>query len=50
MSVITFKNDALFSRLSIFARDCTIVMGIMKKNVRKKEATAIISLLMDNET
>jgi hypothetical protein len=35
---------------SIVARDCTKVMGIMKKKVKKKNATATISLLTVRET
>lgn len=35
---------------SMFARDCTNAIGIMKKKVRKKNATAIISLLIVSET
>jgi hypothetical protein len=34
----------------MFARDCTNAMGIMKKKVRKKNATAITSLLSVSET
>jgi hypothetical protein len=35
---------------SRLARDCTIAMGIMKKKVKKKNATAITSLLTERET
>lgn len=35
---------------SMLASDCTNAMGIMKKNVRKKKATATISLLIVSET
>ena len=34
----------------MFARDCTNAMGIMKKKARKKNATAITSLLSVSET
>ena len=45
-----FRNGAAFSIPSMLARDCTNVMGIMKKKVRKKNATPIISLLTVSET
>lgn len=45
MSMITFRNGAIFLIPSILARVWTNVMGIMKKNVRKKNATPIMSLL-----
>ena len=49
-SIRGFRNGAAFSIPSRFARDCTNVMGIMKKKVRKKNATPIISLLTVSET
>lgn len=45
MSMITLRNGAIFLIPSILARVWTNVMGIMKKNVRKKNATPIMSLL-----
>lgn len=50
ISITCLRNGAAFSIPSMVARDCTIVIGIMKKNVRKKNATFIISLLMASET
>jgi len=44
------RNGAAFSMPSILASDCTNAMGIMKKNVRKKKATPITSLLIERET
>lgn len=49
-SIIGFKNFALFSIPSMLARPWTDATGIMKKKVRKKKATAIMSLLTVNET
>lgn len=49
-SIIGLRKGNLFSILSIFAIDCTAETGITKKNVRKKKATAIISLLTVSET
>lgn len=45
-----FRNGAAFSIPSMLARDCTNAMGIMKKKVRKKNETPIISLLTVSET
>ena len=45
-----FRKGNAFSIPSMFASDCTNAMGIMKKKVRKKKATAIISLLIVSET
>lgn len=45
-----FRNGAAFSIPSRLAKDCTIAIGIMKKKVRKKNATPIISLLTESET
>lgn len=49
-STMGFRNGAAFSSPSRLANDCTIAMGIMKKKVRKKNATPIISLLTVSET
>lgn len=49
-SIIAFKNGAFFLSPSILARDWTNVIGIMKKNVRKKKATPIMSFLIVSET
>lgn len=49
-SITGSKKGTAFSIPSIFARDCTNAMGIMKKKVRKKKATATISLLTESET
>lgn len=49
-SIMGFRKGAAFSMPSIFARDCTNAMGIMKKKVRKKYATAMMSLLIASET
>lgn len=50
MSMITFRNGATFLIPSIVASVWTNVMGIMKKNVRKKKATPIMSLLIVKDT
>ena len=50
ISMMGFRNGAFFSIPSILARDCTNAMGIMKKKVRKKNATPIISLRTVSET
>ncbi|KAI3692390.1 hypothetical protein L6452_32205 [Arctium lappa] len=44
------KKGAAFTIPSIFASDCTNAIGITKKNVRKKKATTITSLLIVSET
>ena len=49
-STTDVRKGNCFSILSIFARDCTAETGIMKKNVRKKKATAAISFLIVIET
>lgn len=49
-SIMGFRNGAAFSIPSMLARDCTNAMGIMKKKVRKKNATPMISLLTASET
>lgn len=49
ISIKDLRKGAAFSMPSILASDCTNAMGIMKKNVRKKKATAIISLLIESE-
>lgn len=46
ISMRGFKNGTAFSMPSMLASVCTNAIGIMKKNVRKKKATAITSLLM----
>lgn len=48
--MITFRNGALFLIPSMLARVWTNAIGIMKKNVRKKKTTAIMSLLIVKET
>lgn len=45
-----FRKGNAFSIPSMFASDCTKAIGIMKKKVRKKNATATISLLIESET
>ena len=45
ISITDFRKGALFSIPSILASACTDAIGIMKKKVRKKKATPIISLL-----
>lgn len=50
VSIKDFRKGNAFSIPSILARDCTNAIGIMKKKVRKKNATATISLLIDSET
>lgn len=49
-SIMGSKKGTAFSIPSIFARDCTNAMGIMKKKVRKKKATAMMSLRILSET
>lgn len=49
-SIRDLRNGAAFSIPSMLAKDCTIAMGIIKKKVRKKNATPIISLLTVSET
>lgn len=43
-SISGFKNGTAFSMPSMLASVCTKAIGIMKKKVRKKKATAITSL------
>ena len=50
ISIKGLRKGAAFSMPSMLANDWTKAMGIMKKNVRKKKATAIISLLIVSET
>lgn len=49
-SITGRKNGMTFSIPSILARDCTNAIGIMKKKVRKKSATAIRNLLIVSST
>jgi len=44
-----FRKGAFFSIPSMLARACTDAIGIMKKKVRKKNATPIISLLTESD-
>lgn len=48
-SIMNLRNGSDFSIPSMLASDWTNVIGIMKKKVRKKNATATISLLMVSE-
>lgn len=45
-----FRKGTAFSMPSMLARDCTNAIGIMKKKVREKNATPIISFLIASET
>lgn len=45
-SIKGFKKGTASSIPSMFARDCTIAMGMMKKKVRKKNTTPIINRLI----
>lgn len=45
-----FKKGATFWSPSMLAKACTDAIGIMKKKVKKKNATAMINLLIANET
>lgn len=47
---MTLKKGATFSMPSMVARDCTNAIGMMKKKVRKKNATLIANLLIVKET
>lgn len=49
-SIKVLRKGAAFSMPSMLASDCTNAMGIMKKNVMKKKATATISLLIVSDT
>lgn len=49
-SITGFRNGTAFSIPSMLAKDCTIAIGIMKKKVRKKKATPMISLRTESET
>lgn len=49
-SITGLRNGAAFSIPSMLAKDWTIAIGIMKKKVRKKKATPMISLLTESET
>ena len=50
LSIIGFKKGSTFSISSRLAKDWTIAIGTMKKKVRKKKETAIISLLTESST
>lgn len=50
LSIIGFRKGSIRSMSSKFAIDWTIAIGIMKKKVRKKSATAMISLRTESST